>query len=92
MSNNRRVHLLVTGRVQGVGFRANAQQMARSLGLTGWIRNLQSEKVEIVAEGSPEAIDQMTRWTDVGPLMARVESVEVRYYPPTGEFSDFSVK
>lgn len=92
MSDHRRVHLLVTGRVQGVGFRANAHQTARSLGLAGWARNLPSGQVEIVAEGSPEAIDRMIRWCHVGPMMARVESVEVRFDPPTGEFSDFTVR
>ena len=92
MANTKRVHLLITGRVQGVAFRANADRTARSLGLSGWARNLASGQVEIVAEGSPEAVDRMIRWSHVGPMMARVESVEVRYDPPTGEFTDFTVR
>ena len=54
-----RKHLLFSGRVQGVGFRYSAMYLARPLGLTGWVRNLWDGRVEMEAQGSPEAIDSL---------------------------------
>jgi acylphosphatase len=91
-SSARRVHLTVSGRVQGVSFRAYTERTARSLGLTGWVRNLPSGEVEIVAEGASAAIDRLVEWARVGPSLAHVDSVEVEVQPAIAEFSDFRIR
>ena len=65
----------VSGRVQGVFFRASAREIARELGLSGWIRNLADGRVEALASGSPEALDAFGRWLARGPDRARVTGV-----------------
>ncbi len=71
-----RVHLFISGLVQGVGYRAAAMQTARRLGLSGWVRNLPDGRVEAVAEGEREAVDAFVAWCRHGPPAARVEAVE----------------
>ena len=88
----KRVHLLVSGRVQGVSFRAYAVREATSLGLKGWVRNLPDGKVEIVAEGPDDKLEQLIRWAHRGPSLARVNDVEVQYEEATGEFIGFNVR
>jgi len=66
----------VTGRVQGVFFRASTQQQARALGITGWARNLPDGNVEVLACGTPEALDALARWLWDGPRLAQVDGVE----------------
>ncbi|HYN88165.1 MAG TPA: acylphosphatase [Ardenticatenaceae bacterium] len=88
----RRVHLFVTGRVQGVFFRATTRSVARNLGLAGWVRNLADGRVEIVAEGAPAAVDQLLRWVAVGPDGAHVTNVESLDEPATGEPGPFHVR
>ena len=85
------MRLLVGGRVQGVSFRAYTERMARSLGLTGWVRNLPDGKVEIVAEGPEDALLKIEQWAHRGPSLARVETVEAELQNATGEFSEFLV-
>ncbi len=81
----KRVHVLVSGRVQGVFFRAHTQEKARSLGLSGWVRNLPDGRVEIVAEGEEGKIDDFLSWVRVGPSAARVEGVQEDWSTPQGE-------
>jgi acylphosphatase len=85
----RRVHLWVSGRVQGVFYRASACERARALGLSGWVRNLADGRVEIVAEGEGEAIAAFVAWCGQGPARARVDDVEAREEPPAGVASGF---
>jgi acylphosphatase len=66
----------VSGRVQGVFFRASTQNEARRLGLTGWVRNTRSGEVEVVACGAEDAVAALERWLWDGPPSARVEAVE----------------
>jgi acylphosphatase len=87
----RRVHVAVSGRVQGVYFRANTRERAQALGLSGWVRNLPDGRVEIVAEGEEERLSQFLSWVRVGPPAARVEQVEVEWSEPRGE-RDFAVR
>lgn len=68
---------IITGRVQGVGYRANAQQQAIQLGIAGWIRNLPDGRVEALIYGEIPAIQTMQQWLSSGPLLARVNSIEV---------------
>jgi acylphosphatase len=67
---------LVSGRVQGVFFRASAQARARELGLTGFARNLADGRVEVVAGGEVAALDELHAWLRQGPAAARVAAVE----------------
>jgi acylphosphatase len=67
---------LVTGRVQGVFYRAAARQRARELGVTGYARNLPDGRVEVLACGLPEAVDSLCKWLWEGPPSARVTAVD----------------
>ncbi len=87
-----RVHLLVSGHVQGVFYRASAQRQAAALGLRGWVRNLADGRVEAVAEGPVAAVRQLVAWSRTGPPNAYVTAVEVTEQPPTGEFTGFAVR
>ncbi len=75
----KRVHLFVSGRVQGVYFRAHTQEKARALALAGWVRNLPDGRVEIVAEGGEEKVASFLDWVRLGPPASRVEDVELEW-------------
>ncbi|WP_019023937.1 MULTISPECIES: acylphosphatase [unclassified Thioalkalivibrio] len=72
----------VRGRVQGVFFRASTREQAQALGLTGYARNLPDGRVEVLAVGSPDALDRLETWLREGPRMARVEGLETQAVPP----------
>jgi len=88
----KRAHLFISGRVQGVFYRANTQERARRLGLTGWVRNLPDGRVEAVVEGEEEKIRELINWCHEGPPGARVEDVEVHWEDYRGEFDDFEIR
>lgn len=69
--------ILVLGKVQGVGFRYSVKEKARIYGIKGWVKNLPDGNVLIEAEGSPTAMNQFVQWCNIGPSMARVNSVNV---------------
>jgi acylphosphatase len=89
--SNKRVQLLVRGRVQGTFFRAATQREARRLGVVGWVQNRNDGSVEIVAEGEEDAIKEIMLWAQHGPTAARVENVDVRWRGYTGEFAEFRI-
>ncbi len=76
------VHLLISGDVQGVGFRDATQAQAERLGLSGWVRNLADGRVELVARGPSHAVARLTAWCRNGPPAARVEGVSTESWPP----------
>jgi acylphosphatase len=76
---------VIHGRVQGVFFRDSALQLARQLGVAGWIRNRADGAVEAVFEGPVEAVDRMIEWARDGPPGAHVDQVEIVDEQPTGE-------
>jgi acylphosphatase len=80
-----RVRVVVSGRVQGVGFRQQASARARTLGLGGWIVNRPDGTVEAVFEGAPDLVASMVAWCRRGPSGARVEGVEEHPEPPAGD-------
>jgi acylphosphatase len=80
-------HLVIHGRVQGVGFRASLAWEAEKLGVTGWVRNRRDGTVEAMICGSDEAVAAMIAWSRRGPPGARVDRVEVEL--GSGEFSGF---
>ena len=85
------VNCFVSGRVQGVCFRMATSQQAKLLGLTGWVRNLEDGRVEVLACGEASLLDQFRKWLAHGPRMAKVinvESVSVDYQ----DFPDFSIR
>ena len=82
---------LVSGRVQGVGFRYFIQDIARREGLTGFVRNLPDGRVEVVAEGDDESLRRLEAGVWRGPSHARVEHVDVDVMPASGSFPGFNV-
>jgi len=89
---NERLHIWVTGRVQGVGFRAFVAQAANNLGLTGWVRNVGYDQVEAVAEGQREDLEEFSRLVLTGPRASRVDESRVEWLSASSEFSDFTVR
>ena len=83
-------HLLITGRVQGVGFRFYMERKARELGITGWVRNCRDGSVEAVVQGAPGAVEAMIAWARRGPPSAVV--ADVRVTDATGEFVTFEAR
>ena len=82
---------VISGRVQGVGFRYFTQDTARREGVTGWVRNLADGGVEALVEGEAEAVTRVERALRTGPRGSRVDRVYVDDEPPTGSYSTFSV-
>jgi acylphosphatase len=78
----KRVHVLIKGKVQGVGFRASTRRRAKNLELAGWVKNLDSGEVEAVFEGSKESINEMLDWCKKGPSLAKVVDVKVEDEEP----------
>jgi len=86
-----RAHVHVRGRVQGVFFRMETRDRARSLGLDGWVRNCPDGAVEAVFEGDRARVESMVGWCGRGPAGARVDDVDVKWEEPAGE-SGFAVR
>lgn len=87
-----RVHCVVSGRVQGVAFRAATRQQARLLGLTGWVRNCADGTVEMLAEGERSRLQQLVDWCHEGPPAARVTQVEVYWSAYAGDLAEFGLR
>lgn len=86
------VHVFISGRVQGVWFRANTKQKAEMLGLTGWVRNTDDGRVEAIFEGEENNVDEMIKWCYKGPSLAKVMKVDVKKQNAINEFDCFSIK
>jgi acylphosphatase len=87
-----RCHIFVSGKVQGVFFRQNTLERAKTLGLKGWVRNTQDGRVEAIFEGEKEKVEKILEWVKSGPPLARVENVEIRFEDFKGEFDDFEIR
>ncbi len=88
---SRRVHVWITGRVQGVFFRAYTRDAAHLIGVTGWVRNLPDGRVEAVFEGDAEKIEKMVKWCYDGSPMSRVDYVDVVEEEYIGEFDRVNI-
>lgn len=88
----RSLHCLVSGLVQGVGYRAFVLEQARELGLTGWTRNLPSGKVEVLAQGGEDALEEFVERLRKGPPWARVDAVEASVKPHEEAYGNFQVR
>ena len=87
-----RVRLIISGRVQGVGFRFSAYDEAMALAVAGWVRNLASGEVEIVAEGRREKLKMLVAWAHRGPRSAHVTDVREEWLDYIGEFTEFRIR
>jgi acylphosphatase len=85
------VHVVISGRVQGVWFRAGTKEKADELGLTGWVKNMSTGDVEAVFEGDEPAVREMLVWCRRGPPLAKVTAVKETQNQYSGAFPDFSV-
>ena len=85
------MHLIISGRVQGVGFRFSAYDEAKDLALAGWVRNLGGGEVEIVAEGKRENLQMLAAWAHLGPPSSHVTAVREDWLDFTGEFTEFQI-
>ena len=84
--------MLISGRVQGVFFRAATKREAESLGVKGWVRNNPDGKVEAVFEGEEDVVKMLVDFAKHGPPRAKVSNVEVTWGSYTGEFRNFGVE
>jgi len=86
-----RAHAVISGRVQGVFFRAETQRAADGFEILGWVRNKRDGTVEAVFEGEQQAVDAVLQWCQEGPNLAVVKNVEVKWLDYTGEFKRFDI-
>jgi acylphosphatase len=86
-----RATALITGHVQGVGFRFELRDQASANGVAGWVRNRRDGSVEAIFEGDAEAVERVLRWCGHGPDGARVMHVRVERGSATGEFAEFEI-
>ncbi len=86
------VNVVVSGKVQGVWFRANTKNKAEQLGVTGWVKNSPGGTVEACFEGDEHQVQEMIEWCHRGPPRAKVEKVEVKNQESTRGFDNFSIK
>lgn len=87
-----RLHILIDGRVQGVGFRFFTRRQALTLGITGYARNLINGKVEVVAEGKESDLEEFVKKLKRGPSMSRVTDIKIDRQKYRGEFRSFSIR
>ena len=94
MSTDITKHVIISGRVQGVGFRYFTKKSAESLGVSGWVKNLRSGDVEAVLQGSSESVDEMMNRLEAGPTTARVDEIKELEDMPTAQkrVNGFNVK
>jgi acylphosphatase len=89
--NSKRVHLLISGRVQGVYFRQGMVQTAEKNNVLGWVRNLPDDSVEAILEGNDSNIDAVIEWARFGPAGAVVDELKIIEENYIGEFSEFEI-
>lgn len=86
------IKCIVTGKVQGVFYRASTKDKADGLNLKGWVRNLPDGSVELEAVGRPESLKKLLEWLWIGPELSKVTNVEVFNIKVNQEYSDFSIR
>lgn len=87
-----RARILVSGRVQGVAYRAFTQDAASRMKLSGGVRNLDDGRVEVDVEGERRAVEAFVELLKTGPPMAQVDDLQVRWDTPTGQYKDFRIR
>ena len=86
-----RVHLIISGKVQGVYFRKHTQDTSRENNVYGWVKNLLNGDVECVLEGLKSNVDQVMMWCHQGPPGSHVDNVKIKYEEYIGNFDDFKI-
>lgn len=86
------VTILIVGKVQGVSFRYHAKELAKSLGVEGWVRNRIDGSVEIFLQGDPTFVNQLVKWCRKGPSEAKVEDVSISHSPVDPTVAGFKVR
>jgi acylphosphatase len=87
-----RAHLLITGIVQGVGYRWSCRRAGQGIGVTGWVRNLDDGRVEALVQGTQEQVENLIKWCYRGPEEARVSDIAVTYEDSLESFPDFGIR
>ena len=87
-----RAHLFYSGRVQGVGFRHEAESLAHRVGVVGWVKNLPDGRVEVVCEGTQEKITELLSALQEGSLGRFIKKVDCAWEKPTNQYDDFCVE
>jgi len=87
----KRAHLIITGHVQGVFFRAETKKTAEKLNITGWVKNLPDGSVESYACGISDSLEKFIKWCHQGPAVASVKNVAVEWNKDLGSFETFEV-
>ena len=86
-----RIHVMVSGKVQRVWFRKQTQTKALELGLNGWVKNLFTNAVEIIAEGNIDNLIELTSWLQNGPPLAKVDKLSIEWFSAENEFNSFEI-
>ena len=89
---HKRFHAFYSGRVQGVGFRMTAEEVARALGVVGWVKNLRDRRVELVAEGEEETLRQFLDALQSGAMKNFIQQVEVSWSNASDTFNEFEIR
>lgn len=92
INNIRRASITVLGRVQRVFFRDSTTRKARKLNLTGWVKNESDGSVKIIAEGEEENLKKLIEWAKRGPLLAKVDGIDVKWLNGEREYNNFEIK
>lgn len=88
----KQVHLLISGFVQGVGFREHVRRDARKFGVMGWAKNLPDGRVEIVAQGDTETLEKFIKICKRGPFLSEVKDLSIEWQEPQEKFESFERK
>lgn len=88
----KRYHIWISGVVQGVGFRSFIRRTATKLGINGWVRNLLDGRVEVIAEGEEDKLEELVNRMRVGPRLATVEDIKIEKEDYNGQFERFEVR
>ena len=89
---DKRIHAVITGRVQGVGFRSFVEDEADNLGITGWARNLYSGEVEVIAEGNEKEAAAILPEDQAGPSLSYITDFNLEWLPATAEYRNFNIR
>ena len=87
----KRIHLFIRGKVQGVFFRQAVKVTAKKNNISGWARNLDDGRVEVLLEGDSESVNTVVEWSNIGPANARVDEVKIKTVEFKNEFLSFEV-
>ncbi len=88
----KQVHVFYSGRVQGVGFRMTAEELASALGIGGWIKNLRDGRVELIAEGEEANLAQLLEAIRQGPMKNFIRDEDIAWGRPSQQFEDFEIR